>query len=266
MADRVTVAAGNRYFVKAVNANEYPDTAAMHRREIWITARLPEGVASPRLVDSYEGLGWVALVLTDIEGRHPQVPWVRVEAEAVLALLEDLAVATTPCRIDGLADAAPDLARMFQAWERLDVASNPGNWAGHVEELRELARHACSVVAGSTVVHLDVRDDNLLIDSQARMWLVDWPWAAVGADWLDAASALISIAHGGGLDPMDLIDCSTQLARTPAEDFDGYLSGLAAFFLESAGLPPVPGIPTLRAFQAAQGHTTLRLLARRRGW
>lgn len=183
-----------------------------------------------------------------------------------MALLEDLAAATTPCPIDGLPDAATELVPMFLGWERLDAASDPGSWVEHAGELRELARRGCSVVAGATVVHLDVRDDNLLIDPTGRMWLVDWPWAVVGADWLDAASALISIAHGGGVDPLDLIHCSRQLARVPADDIDGYLSGLAAFFVESSRLPPLSGIPTLRAFQAAQGQTTLRLLARRRGW
>ena len=229
LADRVTAATGDRYFVKAVNAHEYPDTAVMHRREIRITGRLPEGVASPRLVGSYEGLGWVAMVLSDIDGRHPQIPWVRAEAEAALALLGDLAAATTPCPIQGLPDAAPDLAQMFLGWERLDIDSDRGNWIRHAAALRDLARHACSVVAGATVVHLDVRDDNLLIDTHGRMWLVDWPWAAIGADWLDAASALISIAHGGGVDPLALIDSSRQFGRTPADDIDGYLSGLAVF-------------------------------------
>lgn len=44
------------------------------------------------------------------------------------------------------------------------------------------------------------------------------------------------------------------------------LAGLAGFFLRNSLLPPPPGIPTLRAFQRAQGDAALTWLRSRLTW
>ncbi|NUS74076.1 MAG: phosphotransferase [Corynebacteriales bacterium] len=40
------------------------------------------------------------------------------------------------------------------------------------------------VGAGATLVHADLRADNILI-APPGVTLVDWPWASYGAPWLD---------------------------------------------------------------------------------
>jgi hypothetical protein len=47
---------------------------------------------------------------------------------------------------------------------------------------------------------------------------------------------------------------------------DAVIAALAGYFTQRSHLPPPPGLPTLRAFQAAQGEIARRWLARRTGW
>jgi hypothetical protein len=53
-------------------------------------------------------------------------------------------------------------------------------------------------------------------------------------------------------------------AAVPAS-VDAVLAAFAGFFTWNALQPPPPGLPTLRAFQAAQGEVARRWLAERAG-
>ncbi|MEV1203446.1 hypothetical protein, partial [Microbispora rosea] len=44
------------------------------------------------------------------------------------------------------------------------------------------------------------------------------------------------------------------------------LAAVTGFFLQRGSLPAPPGLPTLRAFQLAQGRAALAWLRRRTGW
>jgi len=44
------------------------------------------------------------------------------------------------------------------------------------------------------------------------------------------------------------------------------IASLTGYFLAQSHRPPPPGIPTLRAFQAAQGQISLEWLRERTGW
>jgi hypothetical protein len=49
-------------------------------------------------------------------------------------------------------------------------------------------------------------------------------------------------------------------------DVDAALASVAGFFTHRALLPPPLGLPTLRAFQAAQGQVAREWVAQRTGW
>ncbi|GIJ78606.1 hypothetical protein SAMN05443287_10947 [Micromonospora phaseoli] len=97
-ADRIRTASGRRAFVKAVSPAQNPDTPTMHRAEARITAALPGYAPTPRLLGCHDDGHWVALVLTDVDGRHPVTPWRVHELEAVLAALERMSATHTPAR------------------------------------------------------------------------------------------------------------------------------------------------------------------------
>src|SRR5690625_2319981 len=59
-------------------------------------------------------------------------------------------------------------------------------WVGaHAHDLTALAARARAALAGGALVHLDARSDNLLITPSGSVRIVDWPWACIGAPWMD---------------------------------------------------------------------------------
>lgn len=62
------------------------------------------------------------------------------------------------------------------------------DWSSrHLDVLAALEAVAAEAVAGDTLLHLDVRADNLLLTPE-RVFVVDWPHACVGAAWVDTES------------------------------------------------------------------------------
>lgn len=266
-ADRVVTANGRRAFVKAVSPAQNEDSPGMHRREGAITAALPAGVPAPRLLGSFDDGTWIALVLEDVDGRHPATPWLPDELARVLAALRRLAETLTPAPLSGLRAAADAVADDFDGWRRIaaDPPADLDPWvAGHLDELRGLSGRGLRALAGDTVVHLDARADNLLLGPDGRVTVVDWPWACRGPAWLDSVLLLINVRLFGGHDTEALLaDCAAWSGADPA-DLRAVLAGFAGYFADRARRPPPPGLPTVRAFQRAQADAVTSWL--RESW
>jgi hypothetical protein len=56
------------------------------------------------------------------------------------------------------------------------------------------------------------------------------------------------------------------IGDVPDETINAALASLTGYFLGHSRRPPPPGIPTVRAFQAAQGNVALAWLRQRLGW
>jgi aminoglycoside phosphotransferase (APT) family kinase protein len=271
LAARVVSAAGGRAFVKAVSPAQNSHSPALYRREAEIAAQLPVDAPTPRLLWSIAGEQdeWVVLAFEDIDGTTPVMPWQPAELERVLFAMHDLAEALTPSPI--ALDPAPVLlAELFRGWAALndDAAVQRAlglDWIAHLDELQELEVEGARVSAGETLVHLDIRADNVLLTPE-RVVFVDWPWAGVGARWIDLAAMLPSVAMQGGPDPDDVLGAHPVARGVAAADVDAFVAGLAGFLTHQSFLPPAPGLPTLRPFQAAQAEIARRWLASRRGW
>ena len=111
-------------------------------------------------------------------------------------------------------------------------------------------------------MHGDVRADNLLVRPDGSVVLVDWPWATRGAGWFDRLTLLVNVGlYDADASLDDLL--ATWLPDVAPDDVDAVLSGLAAYFVDVARRPDPPGLPTVRAFQRAQGDVVLRWLRRR---
>ena len=267
-ADRVRTANGTRAFVKAASPAQNPDTPVIHRAEARITAVLPAYAPAPRLLGCHDDGYWVALVLTDVDGRHPVTPWRGDELNAVLATLETMSAVLTPTPQPQVPSAADRLAEDLTGWRR--VAADPppdlAPWArAHLDELCAAADRGLEALAGDTLCHLDVRADNLLVDAAGRVTVVDWPWAARGPAWLDTAMLLLDVRLHGGHDTEALLRRLPLTADADPDALTGLYAGLAGFFTDIARRPPPPGIPTVRAFQQAQADVLLPWLAQRLG-
>lgn len=263
-ADRVRTEDGGRAFVKAASPAQNPRTPALHRREAEVCAALPQDAAVPALLGVHDDGEWVALVLEDVDGRHPATPWDAGELTAVLDTLAGLAERTTPTPLPHLPSATEHLADNFAGWRRI-AADRPADldpWvAARTDRLADLSEQAVAALAGDTLLHIDVRSDNLLVRPDRTVALVDWPWACTGPAWLDRFMLLVNVNLYGGHDVEALLD--RHLPDLDAEVATAVLAGVLGYFVDVARRPPPPGLPTLRLFQRQQGDATLAWLRRR---
>ncbi|MEV4011310.1 aminoglycoside phosphotransferase family protein [Nonomuraea angiospora] len=259
-AVRLRAENGRRAFVKAVGPEPNAESVRIYRAELEIAAALPESVPAPRLLTGFELEGWVALVFEDVEGEHPELPWRRDQLDRVLGAISRMSAELTPAPI-----AAPPVAEAldssFRGWRRLLEEDTDGldPWAlRHLGELAELEFGWAAAVAGDSLVHRDLRADNILLSGE-RVYIVDWPWACVGAPWIDLVAMLPSVGMQGGPMPHELF-------TDPDPAVTAFVAGLCGYFVRHGRLPDPPGLPTVRAFQRAQGVVALDWLKRRTGW
>jgi aminoglycoside phosphotransferase (APT) family kinase protein len=267
VAARLRLADGRRVFVKAVSASTNPESPAMHRAEARLTGAFPSGVPVPRLIGVYDDDDWVALVYEDVEGRHPAMPWRMDELEHVMASLVRLHESLTPCPVPDWPRVVDDedTAAEFASWSTA-APDTLDDWTrAHLGELIALESEWRQAAAGDTLLHLDLRADNMLIRPDGEVVFVDWPWGARGAPLLDVVGFAPSVRMQGGPD-LDWL-----LARHPAAGSggrraaDSLLAAVAGMFTTRALWPPPPGLPTLRAFQDAQARVAREMLAARLG-
>lgn len=270
VAARVTTAEGRRAFVKAVSAEANPISPGMHREEARNAAALPHDVAAPTFLGSYDDGTWVALVFEDVAGRQPNVPWRESELTRVLDAVGELSRVLTPAPLDG-PTVVEDLADDFRGWQHMidegDGGDGLGPWTvSHLPHLAELAATWTGLAVGDTLAHCDLRADNILLTEDGRVVFVDWPHARRGAaPWFDLLLMLPSVRAQGGPDP-EAVFAAHPLGRDAEPDaVTATLAGFAGFMIRSCRQPPPPGLPTLRAFQRAQGEAALEWLRKRIG-
>jgi hypothetical protein len=266
VAARVRLADGRRAFVKAVSAEANPDSPDMHRTEARNAAALPETIAAPRLLGSYDDGTWVALVYEDIVGHQPHVPWREDEFHRVLEAVNDLAHALSPSPVEAPTVAERE-ADAFRGWELLIAAGDTHTldpWARrHLHDLAELAAPWADFAAGDTLAHGDLRADNMLLTADERVVFVDWPHASLAAPWFDLLVMLPCVRAQGGPDPEEVFTSHPLGRDADPRGVTSVLAALAGFFVQQARRPAPPGLPTVRAFQYAQGEAALEWLRKR---
>jgi len=271
-ATRLTCADGTRAFVKAVGAELNPETPAMFRREITVLGLIGSDPMWADLLASYDDGGWVALLLEDVKGRHPDL--------ADDAVMDRLLTATdslgtrlaervpTPPRADPTDGGLNHMGRVFAKWadslSHLDVVpeellpgwvrrSAPGIRADLVA-LAESDQH-------HHLVHWDIRNDNLLQRPGGELVFVDWGMAAVGPDWLDPLLTRLERAEHPWFD--------SSLASSPALRAVGddavttWLAGFGAFLAWRAVTAVDVNLPTLGEFRRTESRRILGAAARR---
>jgi len=269
-ACRLRLADGRRAFMKAVSVQANPDSPDMHRREAVISARLPAGVGAPALLGCYDRDGWVALLYTDAGGRQPHEPWEPAELDRVLAAIGRLHAALTPA-LPEVASVADLHADSFTGWRSLATVTSAGRAAGlddwssrHLDRLAELEAAWPRAATGGTLLHGDLRADNILLRA-GQVTFVDWASACTGAPVFDVAAFAPSVTDQGGPDPEWILAHSGAAAGVRPDDLTALVSAIAGYFTRQSLLAPPPGLPTVRAIQAAQGEPARAWLRRLTG-
>jgi aminoglycoside phosphotransferase (APT) family kinase protein len=269
LASRVRTAVGEEWFLKAVSSSTNAESVVMHRREARVAAALPPSAPCARFRWMLDEDEWVVLAFEVVPGRTPALPWRAEELDRCLAALAELSAALTPSPI-ALEAADVFLGDSLMRWQ--DLARHPGDvarlappWRARLDDLVALEAQWPDAARGDSLLHLDFRADNLLLTPD-RVYVVDWPWAAVGARWVDLVVFLPSVGMQGGPHPEEVWSDHPWRHDADDEAVDVFLAALAGMFTRQAMLPAPPGLPTLRAFQGALGRVARDWLARRRGW
>jgi Phosphotransferase enzyme family len=262
---------GGAIFVKAVGAALNDVSPGFHRREAVVSAALPIGSAFPRLLDVYDDGDWVALAFEAIEGAPPAHPWDPLQLAVAVHALDALHDALTPNPLPDAPAAVDRLQSIFGGWAELAALDRPparlDTWsARHLDRLAELESGWRDAVAGSTLLHCDVRSDNLLVTRDGDVAFVDWPHACVGAPIMDLIAWAPSVALEGGPDPEGLLALSTRGSAADPDVVAVLVAAFAGFLTWHSLQPGPPGLPTLRAFQGAQGAVAVEWLERLTGW
>src|SRR3954451_15729157 len=166
VAARLETADGGRAFVKAVYSRPNRASPEMHRREARIAGALPADAPTPRLWWEFDDGDWVVLLFEDIDGTTPQTPWLAKELQRVLDTLTELSAALTPSpvsveRADELPVLPPDQWRELH--DGRDAHRPPDGWRARLPALIQLEAEWAQAARGETLVHLDLRADNLLL-------------------------------------------------------------------------------------------------------
>jgi len=254
---------GSRHFVKAASTRAQRMFAEAYREEARKLAALPAEAPAPPLLWTLETDDWFALSTAYVDARAPHRPWRPAELQLCLdTLAAAVPVLTPPPSGLDLPHAAEEFAAWPAYWDHLRT-TRPG--LAHLEEAAALAAAYADAMAGETLVHTDVRDDNLLLTRDGRALLCDWNWPFVGAAWLDSLFLLIG-PRGDGLDVAAVIAGSPLLSTVHAESIDVVLALVIGYFLKSADDPVPPTSPFIRDAQRWQGEVCWGWLCERRGW
>ncbi|MFF3904364.1 phosphotransferase [[Kitasatospora] papulosa] len=186
LAVRLTCADRSEVFLKA--ADLALPMASHYRAEAVVGAHLPSGIA-PELWWSLESHGWIVNAFEAVLGRGPDLRPGSADLRGVLDVVGSLERELTPCPAP-VREAGQPLSLLAGHWERLAAApvgrdawsSARRTWLTEMDDRDLLVKAA----AGDTLVHCDLRADNLLVDTE-RVRVLDWSWAARGAAWVDAA-------------------------------------------------------------------------------
>ncbi len=269
----LTCASGRRVFVKAVGTPIDPGTLELVRREGRTAALLPASLPVPALVaqvdhDDPDGSAWTALLLEEVGGAVPVTPWTVEAARAVLADVVACTAAATPCPVPDLPPFSAAVADELSRWALL-VDEPPADLTGweraHLDRLvcvpdRLLDRGGC---VGDSLVHTDLRADNLLVTPDGSTVLLDWAWACVGPAWVDPVLLALDMAVHGGLDPQALVEDLPAVRAADPRDVTDVLAGLTGMWGVSMRRPAPPHMPTLRSFQRRFHDAALTWVQRR---
>ena len=260
LASICVLADGRRVFIKAVSPAQNPQSPMMMRREAEIARCLPDGAPAPALLHELDDGTWIALVFEYIEGRVPVTPWDRKELQRVVEATLELGELVPRAPLGTVADY---YGSVFVGWRTLaaepETVRDP--WCrAHLPELAAAEARWEDATAGDRLVHGDVRSDNVLLTPDGRAIFVDWTSTCTGAAWFDTLAMLPAVELEGGGTPehvMDLVGLELDSAKIIP-----LVAAFAGFFEERGRLPDPPGLPTVRAFQRAQGEVTLAWLCR----
>jgi hypothetical protein len=270
---RVVGSDGTRAFVKAVGAELNPATPTLFRREIEVLELIGTDPLWAALHASYDDGQWVALLLEDVEGTHPDAADDRHMAELIAAtdaLGEALATVDVPAgplaqefHDPGLIDVRARFRTWLEAFDHLDDIPRdllPARIRADAARCRRLVA-ALPDGGDDRLTHWDIRNDNLLRRSGGGIVFVDWGAAGVGPSWIDPLLARLERVDRPWFD--EAVARSPVLSAAGDERVTGWLLGLGCHLAWRSTYAADVNLPTLNDFRRTEARRLLGAAARR---
>jgi hypothetical protein len=271
-ATRLVCEDGTRAFVKAVGTELNPKTPELFRREVTALTLIGSHELWADLRSSYDDGDWVAILLEDVEGTHPDLDddatmdtLLRETDRLGHVLAERVPDPPAPDPDNG---GLADLRDGFHLWA--DAVARAGeippellpDWVRHDTAtweplVRALGDHEVRLV------HWDIRNDNLLERPTEELVFLDWGAASVGPTWVDPLLARLERVEQPWFD--DALATSPALVSAGELAVDAWLVGFATFLAWRAHTVVDVNLPTLNDFRISESRRMLVGAERRLG-
>ncbi|WP_327097045.1 phosphotransferase [Nocardia vinacea] len=254
---------GRTVFAKAIPSD---DTLALrYRTEADTVSRLPAVVPTPAVLFSIESAGWVVTVFEAVPGWHPRLDRPR-ELAAVLDVVEQLAVVLTPNPLAGVPTIEQSYGPELTGWRQFAEHGPPADldrWSlGNLDRLAELEATWPDLAAGDTLLHTDLRPDNMLYQKDRGVVVVDWAWPCSGAAWVDLVSLMPSLL-ADGIDPDPILATHPTTVDTDPAAITAFVCAMSGYWARNSRLPAQPRSPNLRVHQAEKARISREWLTKR---
>ncbi|MGW7072152.1 phosphotransferase [Streptomyces sp. NPDC054855] len=229
---------------------DHPGITEMMHAERRTNELLPSTVPAPALRWSLGVKGWSVLGFESVAGRHPQLHPSSSDVAQVMGVLETLSATQCPAGL-------PDAPSRFTGWR------DCGAWAERGGEL-VWWEERCSM-AGDTLVHADLRADNMLLAAGGRVLVVDWAAAVRGAAWVDPAYVCAQLVMSGW-EPAaaeQLLGVLPAWKEADPEQITAFAVGLCGIWERGAAREQPPGLREYRSRAAVAGRAWISY---RLGW
>ncbi|BDT96798.1 hypothetical protein IFM12275_67740 [Nocardia sputorum] len=266
VAVRLRTSGGGAAFVKAIEVGD--GLASVYRQEARIASRLPATAPAPKCRFTSEIAGWFVAAFEDVEGMFPRLDEPG-ELQDCLDLATRLATELTPSPLVDVPTVAEAYGTELIGWRTFVTEGPPvdlDQWSvRHLTELAELEATWLTAAAGNTLLHTDLRPDNMLRRADGTVLAVDWAWACRGAAWIDLVALAPSIA-AAGVDPDPIVAAHPVTRDIDSAAIDAFVCALAGYWAAACRRPGPPRSPYLRDHQSAFARLSRDWLACRTGW
>lgn len=222
---------------------------------LWLRAeyRVYEHVQAPflpRLLGWHDVEGeFPVLMIENLDDAYWPPPWTDSAVAQVRATLIEIAAFPAPHQLPSAGEALKDLPGWFTVAQNsqpfLSLQLCSATWLERALPTL-LAAEREVVLEGNSLVHCDVRSDNLCLRDR-RAVLIDWNHACIGNPRLELMSWLPSLHAEGGPLPEELVG-------NGGTEFAAYMSG---YWAAMAGRPAIEDAPRVRPLQLFQLKSAL---------
>lgn len=269
LASRLELADGGRVFVKGVPASH--PLIRGYRAEAAAAGALPDDGPAPLLLGTIDD-EWFLLVFEDVDGAPPDLGPGSLDVPAVLDSVTELRELLTPAPARGLPTVEGAYGAQLSGWSHLSLRPphDLDLWARrNLDRLVAMETAWRPWSAGDTMLHLDLRPDNVLCRrADGRAMIVDWAQAVRGAAWLELAGLVphLIVAGHAPADAERAVLHGPAMRGVPAWAVTGYAAAVAGHWAAASRQPAPPGAYGLRAFQSAAAAAALSWVAHRTRW